>query len=136
MACDSVFQKHLLVLVYCEALAQFSHRLHIVFLSLFIGTGIRTAPSISSHDDPEHRCRLSKMENEGNRECERCCYALYRFAHADLIDLGIARQVSDTDFRQAGIDFHGRGDSDMRGSWSRYLSLWSYDEYTESIIVT
>jgi mannosyltransferase OCH1-like enzyme len=46
------------------------------------------------------------------------------------------RQMPDAEFTQAGIDFHGRGNPSMRRSWSRYLSLLSYDEYSNSIIVT
>lgn len=46
------------------------------------------------------------------------------------------RQMPDVEFTQVGIDFNGRGNPDMRRSWSRYLSLRSYDEYSNAIIVT
>jgi mannosyltransferase OCH1-like enzyme len=46
------------------------------------------------------------------------------------------QKMPDTDFKQAEIDFYGRGNPDVKGSWSRYLARRSYDEYSESIIVT
>jgi mannosyltransferase OCH1-like enzyme len=45
-------------------------------------------------------------------------------------------QMPEAEFTQAGIDYNGRGNPVMRRSWSRYLSLRSYDEYSNSIIVT